>query len=148
MSSVKLKVKRLHPLVGLPAYASGGAACLDIRVFQPNTVSPVIYPGETVSLPTGLAFEVPDGYELQVRPRSGFSLHSGLQVILGTIDSDYRGEVRVLITNTSAEEAYVRHNERIAQIIVKQVPKVEVVEVNDLTETARHDGGFGSTGAT
>jgi dUTP pyrophosphatase len=141
-----LKVKRLHQLVAMPTRGSVSASGLDLRVFMPNTLSPSIEPGQTIAIPTGLAFEVPQGYELQIRPRSGFSLHSGLAVIFGTVDSDYRGEVKIIVTNTSFEDVYVRHNERIAQAVLAPVILCDPLEVEELSETVRASGGFGSTG--
>lgn len=141
-----LKFKRLHQLVATPTRGSVNASGLDLRVFLPQTVGPTIYPGQTIALPTGLAFEVPIGYELQIRPRSGFSLHSGLAVIFGTVDSDYRGEVKIIVTNTGTADAYIRHNERIAQAVLAPVIVCDPIEVEELTETVRAAGGFGSTG--
>ena len=108
-----------------------------------------IEPGETKLLQTGLKFEIPHGFELQIRPRSGLSLKTKLRVANapGTIDSDYRGEVAVIMTNTGKETVTINHGDRIAQAVLSPVYQMEFVECDDLLETERGNGGFGSTGA-
>jgi dUTP pyrophosphatase len=108
----------------------------------------VLRPGERAAVPTGLAMAVPHGFEVQVRPRSGLALRHGITVINapGTIDADYRGEVKVLLANLGAEDFQIERGMRIAQLVVARVAAVEVSEVDVLDETARGSGGFGSTG--
>lgn len=129
----------------LPAYATSGAAGLDLpaAVAEPFTLAP----GQRAAIPTGFRIAVPEGFEAQVRPRSGLALAG---VVLpnapGTIDSDYRGEVKVLLWNAGAEPFVVRRGDRIAQLVVAPVARVEWREVGELPATARGDGGFGHTG--
>jgi len=141
-----LKFKRLSHGEGLPlpAYKSAGAAGLDICAATSLTVMP----GERRKVPTGFAIEVPPGFECQVRPRSGLALEDGITVLNspGTIDCDYRGEVFALLLNTSSTRFRVNVGDRIAQLVPKRVDRLEVLEVDELTETERGDQGYGSTG--
>ena len=131
----------------LPSYATAGAAGLDLRAAVPSRL--VVAPGERALVPTGLRVAVPAGYEGQVRPRSGLALRHG--VLLpnspGTIDSDYRGEVQVILWNTGAEPFVIARGDRIAQLVVAPVARVELEETA-LDETPRGAGGFGSTGGS
>ena len=148
MSKLVLKVKRLPHAknLPLPAYATPHSSGLDLRaaIEKPITVKPL----ERVLIPTGLILEIPEGYEGQVRPRSGLALKKGLTVLNapGTIDADYRGEVKVILINLGKEEVVIEPGERIAQLVIAPVQRVEVVEVQELTPTERGEGGFGSTG--
>ncbi len=148
MSKVILKVKRLPHAkhLPLPSYATPLSSGLDLRaaIEKPITVKPL----ERVLIPTGLVLEIPEGYEGQVRPRSGLALKKGLTVLNapGTIDADYRGEVKVILINLGSEEVVIEPGERIAQLVIAPVQKVEVIEVQELTPTERGEGGFGSTG--
>jgi len=148
MSKVILKVKRLPHAkdLPLPAYATPHSSGLDLRaaIDRPIRVKPL----ERVLIPTGLILEIPEGYEGQVRPRSGLALKKGLTVLNapGTIDADYRGEVKVILINLGSEEVVIEPGERIAQLVIAPVQRVEVVEVQEVTLTERGDGGFGSTG--
>lgn len=141
-----LKLKRLEHGVGLPvpAYATKGAACMDIHA----AVSKVVPARCADAVATGFAVEVPEGYELQVRSRSGLAVNHGVHVLNspGTIDSDYRGEIFVILHNTTSKPFNIMRGERIAQITLKPVEQVYVVEVEELTETKRGKGGLGSTG--
>ncbi|WP_461829521.1 dUTP diphosphatase [Aquifex sp.] len=143
-----LKVKRLPHAkhLPLPSYATPLSSGLDLRaaIEKPITVKPL----ERVLIPTGLVLEIPEGYEGQVRPRSGLALKKGLTVLNapGTIDADYRGEVKVILINLGSEEVVIEPGERIAQLVIAPVQKVEVIEVQELTPTERGEGGFGSTG--
>ena len=130
----------------LPRYASAGAAGADICAAE---AVPHLAPGERVAVPTGFALEVPPGFEVQVRPRSGLALNHGLTVLNapGTVDSDYRGEVRVILVNLGREAVTVARGERIAQLVVAPVTRAAFTEVAELAAAARGDGGFGSTGA-
>ena len=147
---VNIKVKKVYdetppwPPTTLPSYGSTEAACADIRAYG----SYVIQPGEHVAVGTGLAFEIPFGYEIQVRARSGLSKR-GLMISngIGTIDSDYVGEIKVLCYNTTKEPFLISHGERIAQVIPVPVTKAKFQLVDELTkETERGAGGFGSSG--
>jgi dUTP pyrophosphatase len=133
----------------LPFYASSGAAGADIRVCSPDRSSIMIAPGQRILIPTGLAFEIPQGFEIQVRPRSGISLKTPLMVVNspGTIDSDYRGEIKIIIGNFGNEPFKIEHGERIAQIVLCPVWHAQfVLTNNNLSNTDRGSGGFGSTG--
>ena len=145
-----LKIHRLRREgVALPAYASEGAAGMDLSAALAEPLS--LQPGERVAVPTGLVIALPAGHEGQVRPRSGLSFKRGITVVNapGTIDEDYRGEVKVLLVNLSREVQVIEPGDRIAQLVVAPVTRVEVVEVvsaDALGETERGSGGFGSTG--
>ena len=131
----------------LPAYQSEAAAGLDLlaAVDAPVTLAPL----ERAMVPTGIAIALPEGYEAQVRPRSGLAARHGIGMVNapGTIDADYRGEIKVLLVNLSSEPFTIERGERIAQMVVASVARAVLVEVDELTATARGTGGFGSTGA-
>jgi len=130
----------------LPAYQTEKSAGLDLRA---NLDAPVVLrPLERALIPTGLYIELPDGYEAQIRPRSGLAAKHGITVLNtpGTIDADYRGEIKVILINLSNEEFVVNDGERICQMIVTRHEKIVWKETNELTNTARADGGFGHTG--
>ncbi len=130
----------------LPAYETSGSAGMDIRA---NLEEPVkLLPLQRALIPTGLFIELPHGYEAQVRPRSGLAIKHGITCLNspGTIDSDYRGEIKIILVNLSAEEHLIQHGDRIAQIIIQQVTKAEWLEVKVLNESKRGPGGFGHTG--
>jgi dUTP pyrophosphatase len=141
-----VRVGQRGPPLELPSYQSGAAAGLDLRADE----ACVLAPGERRLVPTGLALELPAGYEGQVRPRSGLALKHGIGVVNapGTIDEDYRGEVGVILVNLGQEPFQLRRGERIAQLVVAPVTRVEVRLVEVLAETPRGTGGFGSTGKT
>ncbi len=145
---IALKIRQLPHFAGLdfPAYQSAAAAGLDLpaAVAEPLTIPP----GGYAPVPTGLAIELPEGYEAQVRPRSGLARKNGVTVLNapGTIDADYRGEIMVLLINHGAEPFVVTRGMRIAQLVVAPVVQCELIAENDLSETARGSGGFGSTG--
>lgn len=134
----------------LPIYHSAGAAGADLCAALAPDEKIIVEPGARHLVPTGFVLQVPEGYEAQVRPRSGIALHRGVTVLNtpGTIDSDYRGEVSVLLINLGSEPFEVVRGARIAQLIVAPVTRAAFVEVADLTETARGGGGYGSTGVT
>jgi dUTP pyrophosphatase len=144
---VRVPIVRVRPNAGpLPSYMSPGAAGLDLAATVETDV--MLAPGERALVPTGLALALPPGYEGQVRPRSGLAHRTGVTVLNapGTIDSDYRGEVQVLLVNLGREAAVVRHGDRIAQLVVAPVARVEWAETDALDPTSRGPGGFGSTG--
>jgi dUTP pyrophosphatase len=132
----------------LPAHASAGAAGLDLAAALPEGAPLTLAPGARAAVPTGLALALPDGLEGQVRPRSGLALAQGVTVLNapGTIDSDYRGEVKVILVNLGTEPVTLARGERIAQLVVAPVARVRLRHVERLSETVRQDGGFGSTG--
>jgi dUTP pyrophosphatase len=130
----------------LPAYATNGAAGMDIKASLESPVS--LNPLERMLIPTGLFMEIPEGFEVQIRPRSGLALKNGITCLNtpGTIDSDYRGEVKVLLINLSNELQVINNGDRIAQMIVAKVEKAELILVQQLNDTLRAAGGFGHTG--
>lgn len=143
---MKIRVLRLPngADLPLPAYATAGAAGLDLRAAAAVTLKP----GARALVPTGLAIALPDGYEAQVRPRSGLAVKHGITVLNapGTIDADYRGEIQVPLINHGQDDFVIARGERIAQMIIARVEQVELVEVDALDGTARGVGGFGSSG--
>ncbi len=147
---MKLPIKRLaHNLdLPLPTYETADSAGMDLRAAVPEGQPLVIRPGDRFAVPTGLAMAIPTGFEGQVRPRSGLALKSGITCLNtpGTIDADYRGEVKVILINLGAEDFTIRRGDRIAQMVIAPVSQAAVVEVESLDDTARGSGGFGSTG--
>lgn len=141
---LNLKVKKLNKFAQLPKYAHAGDAGMDLYSVEDK----VIAPGETALIKTGIQIELPKDTEAQVRPRSGLALKNSITVLNtpGTIDEGYRGEVGVILINHSKVDFKVEIGMRIAQLVVKPVLRVNVVEVNELTTTERGEGGFGSTG--
>ena len=140
---IKIINKSKHPL---PAYATVASAGFDVRA---NIDSPmVLKPLERVLVPSGLFMEIPEGHEAQVRPRSGLAFKNGITVLNspGTIDADYRGELKILLVNLSNEEFTINDGERIAQVIIAKHEQAEWIEVEQLMDTARGHGGFGHTG--
>ncbi|MES2343963.1 MAG: dUTP diphosphatase [Pseudomonadota bacterium] len=148
---MNLPIKRLphNSDLPLPAYETADSAGMDLRAAVPEDAPLVIRPGDRFAVPTGLSMAIPRGFEGQVRPRSGLALKSGITCLNtpGTVDSDYRGEVKVILINLGAEDFTVRRGDRIAQMVIAPVIQASVAEVADLDETARGAGGFGSTGA-
>ena len=145
MTGLKIKILNTSPN-DTPAYATAGSSGMDIRAFLSTPVC--LKPLERKLIPTGLFIEIPTGYEGQVRPRSGLALKQGITCLNtpGTIDSDYRGEIKVLLINLSNEEQLINNNDRIAQMVICSVEKAELVLAQQLEDTARGDGGFGHTG--
>jgi dUTP pyrophosphatase len=133
----------------LPAYETAQAAGMDLRAAVADDEPLTLKPGARYAVPTGLAFALPAGFEAQVRPRSGLALKSGVTVLNtpGTVDADYRGEVKVILINLGEEDFTIRRGDRIAQLVVAPVVQSVWQEVGSLDETARGAGGFGSTGA-
>lgn len=130
----------------LPAYETSGSAGMDIRAFVESEIS--LKPFERKLVPTGLFLELPEGYEAQLRPRSGLAFKHGISLpnSPATIDSDYRGELKVALINLSNEEFIIKNGERIAQMIIARHEKAEWIAVQEISETTRGEGGFGSTG--
>ena len=141
---MKIRIKKLHPDAVLPVYAHGPEedAGLDLRAVEPV----VLAPGVAQGVPTGIAIELPPGYEAQVRPRSGMALKHSITVNFGTIDPGYRGEIRVVMFNLSQGEYVVEKGDRIAQLVVARYEPVEWQEGDALAESQRCEGGFGSSG--
>jgi len=148
MKNTVVQIQRLPHSAGveLPAYQTAGAAGMDLRAAVEDPL--VIPPGGRDAVPTGLKVAAPPGFELQVRPRSGLALKHGIIVpnSPGTIDSDYRGEVKVILMNLGTEDFVIRRGDRIAQLVLARVETVAWVETEALPDTARSDGGFGHTG--
>jgi dUTP pyrophosphatase len=145
---VRIKVKRLkgNEKVPLPTYMTEHAAGLDICAFLEEDV--LIPPGERRLIPTGLTVAIPEGFEIQVRPRSGLAIRDGLTLVNtpGTIDSDYRGEIGILMINHGEKPISIKNGQRIAQLVVSRVYRAELEEVDELPSSHRQDGGFGHTG--
>ncbi len=147
--NVTLKVKRLPHCKALPTYATSGSAGMDLTAAIEHPVT--VEPNKRAQIPTGILVEIPEGFEGQVRPRSGLAHKAGISLTncVGTIDSDYRGEVCVLIINHGEQPYTFQPGEKIAQLLITPVPRVEIVEVDELAESLqRGAGGFGSTGKT
>jgi dUTP pyrophosphatase len=140
---VRIVNQSKHPL---PAYETSASAGMDLRANLDSEV--LIKPLERFLIPTGLFIEIPEGYEAQIRPRSGLAIKHGITLLNtpGTIDSDYRGEVKIILVNLSNQDFIVKDGERIAQMVIAEHKKVAWVEVSDLTATERGVGGFGHTG--
>jgi len=143
-------IRRLpnNPDLPLPAYETAGAAGMDLRAAVAEDEPIVLRPGARAAIPTGLAFALPDGFEGQVRPRSGLAARHGVSQVNtpGTIDADYRGEVKVILINLGEEDFTIRRGDRIAQLVIAPVTQAQWNEVQSLDETVRGEGGFGSTG--
>ena len=143
---IKVLIKKLNPKVNLPSYKTKGSSGMDLMAFVDKPI--IIPPGKSCLIPTGLSIAIPEDTEIQIRPRSGLAAKSSLSVLNtpGTIDSDYRGELKVILFNHGKENFLVSNNDRIAQMILMPVLKVDFQEVDNLPETIRGSGGFGSTG--
>jgi dUTP pyrophosphatase len=147
MTKIPLKVKRLQHFKGdLPAYQSALASGFDVRAQIDETV--VLEPGDRALVPTALSFEIPPGYEIQARPRSGWAIKQGISLLNtpGTIDADYRGEVKIILVNMGGEPVEIKDQDRIAQLVLCPVLQAEFEVVDELNATGRGAGGFGSTG--
>lgn len=145
MAAVEIKVinQSSNPM---PGYATEGAAGMDIRAHMEGPM--LLKPLQRELVPTGLYFEIPEGYEVQIRPRSGLAINQGITCLNspGTIDSDYRGEIKIILINLSGDAQSIYPGDRIAQMVVKRVERARLVSVTQLSETGRSNGGFGSTG--
>ena len=143
---VKVLIKRLNSKVKLPEYKTSGSSGLDLMAFIENPIK--IVPNTVKLIPTGLSIAIPEDLEIQIRPRSGLAVKSSIGVLNspGTIDSDYRGELKIILFNHGNEDFIVNNNDRVAQMVLTPVIKMELEEVDQLPETIRGTGGFGSTG--
>ncbi|AGH95762.1 dUTP diphosphatase [Pseudobdellovibrio exovorus] len=147
---MKVKIKKWEHYKGeLPAYQSAGASGFDVRA-QLSGDSITLKKGERVMIPTGLSFEIPFGYEIQSRPRSGWAAKHGLTLMNspGTIDADYRGEVKIILVNLGQEDIVIQDQDRCAQLVICPIYQAQFEVVEELGDTARGAGGFGSTGKT
>jgi dUTP pyrophosphatase len=146
--SVNLIVKRLDhgKDLPLPSYATADAAGMDLRAALAEPIT--LRPGDRILVPTALVVEIPRGYEGQVRPRSGLALKHGISMVNtpGTVDSDYRGELKVIMINHGQDDFVINHGERIAQLVISPVVQATIVEADEVSESGRGAGGFGSTG--
>jgi len=146
--SISLRVIRLESAkeLPLPSYATAASAGMDLRSASMEPI--VLSPGQRGLVPTGLIVEIPDGFEGQVRPRSGLALKNGISLVNtpGTIDSDYRGELKVIMINLGEDHFMVNYGDRIAQLVIAPVVQAQIVEVDQISESERGGGGFGSTG--
>ena len=142
---VKLLIKKLQKNIILPEYKTDGSSGMDLMANVEQTVK--ILPGEKKIISTGIMVAIPEQYEIQIRPRSGLAAKNGISVLNtpGTIDSDYRGEIKIILINLGKNIFEIKKNDRIAQMIVCPIIKVELEEVESLPETVRGEGGFGST---
>ena len=143
---VKILVKRLNSKVKLPEYKTSGSSGMDLMAFIENPIK--IVPNTVELIPTGLSIAIPEDLEIQIRPRSGLAAKSSIGVLNspGTIDSDYRGELKIILFNHGNKDFIVNNNDRVAQMVLTPVLKMELEEVDQLPETIRGSGGFGSTG--
>lgn len=146
MSSILFKILSHAKDLPLPSYESRSAAGMDIRAALDESI--ILKPGKRTLIPTGLKIAVPEGYEAQIRPRSGLAIRNGITMLNspGTIDADYRGEVKVIAINHGEEDFTINHGDRIAQMVIAPVTQFSIQEVENLDETERGEGGFGSTG--
>ena len=143
---VKVLIKKLDSKVQLPKYKTDGSSGMDLMAFLESPVN--LKPQESELIPTGISIAIPEDTEIQIRPRSGLAAKSNISVLNtpGTIDSDYRGEIKIILFNHGKEDFVINNNERIAQMILMPIVKAEFEEVENLPKTLRGSGGFGSTG--
>ena len=143
---IKVLIKKLDPAVQLPTYKTNGASGMDLMAFIEKPIN--LEPGKSCLVPTGLSFAFPAEYEIQIRPRSGLAAKNNISVLNtpGTIDSDYRGEIKVILYNHGKEDFLINNKDRIAQMVLAPVIKMNFEETDELPETIRGEGGFGSTG--
>jgi dUTP pyrophosphatase len=147
--NIPIKIKRIsekYNNIQLPAYSTPGSAGMDIRAAIDETI--ILSPGKIVLVPTNLVVEIPEEYEIQVRPRSGLAINHGIGILNspGTIDSDYRGEVKIILINHSENDFEIKCGDRIAQLVLSRIYKAELIESIELKNSNRGEGGFGHTG--
>ena len=143
---IKILVKKFDKNIKLPAYKTSGSSGMDLVAYIKNKIT--IDPGKTVMIPTGIAVAIPKNYEIQIRPRSGLAAKKGISVLNtpGTVDSDYRGEIIIILINLSKKSFVVKSGDRVAQMVLCPIAKGKLQEVKNLPKTVRGKGGFGSTG--
>ena len=142
----KIQIKKLSSSVSFPKYKTSGSSGMDIAAHIKNNI--IINPGEKALIATGFSIAIPKGYEVQIRPRSGLAIKKNITVLNtpGTIDADYRGEIKVILINLGKEKFIIKNGERVAQMVVCPVVQASLEEVEELSDTQRGSGGFGSTG--
>ena len=143
---VKILVKKLDSRVKLPSYKTAGSSGMDLMALTDKPIT--ILPKKSYLVPTGISVAMPKNYEIQIRPRSGLAAKNNISVLNtpGTIDSDYRGEIKIILFNHGSDEFLINNGDRIAQIVLMPVHKIDFEEVDNLPDTVRGEGGFGSTG--
>ena len=143
---VKVLIKKLSPSVQLPSYKTSGASGMDLMAYIEKPIN--LKPGKACLVPTGLSVAFPEEYEIQIRPRSGLAAKNNISILNtpGTIDSDYRGEIKIILFNHSNENFIIKNNDRVAQMVLTPIIKMELEETNELPKSIRGKGGFGSTG--
>ena len=143
---VKVLIKKLNPSVQLPSYKTNGASGMDLMAFIEKPIN--LKPGKSCLVPTGLSVAFPQEYEIQIRPRSGLAAKKSIGILNtpGTIDSDYRGELKIILFNHGSEDFIINNSDRVAQMVLTPIIKMELEETNELPESIRGEGGFGSTG--
>ena len=143
---VKILVKKSNPAIELPSYKTNGASGMDLMAWVDNPI--ILKPGTSCLVPTGISVAFPQEYEVQVRPRSGLAAKNNISVLNtpGTIDSDYRGEIKIILFNHGNEDFIINNKDRIAQMVLTPIIKMQLEETNELPDTNRGEGGFGSTG--
>ena len=143
---VKVLIKKLNPSVQLPIYKTSGASGMDLMAFIEKPIN--LESGKSCLVSTGLSVAFPKGYEIQIRPRSGLAAKNNISVLNtpGTIDSDYRGELKIILFNHGNKRFVINKNDRVAQMVLTPISKMELEEINELPESIRGEGGFGSTG--
>lgn len=143
---IKVLVKKLKPSVKLPSYKTDGASGMDLMAYIDKSIE--LKPGESCLVPTGLSVAFPKEYEIQIRPRSGLAAKESIGVLNspGTIDSDYRGEIKIILFNHGSKDFIINNGDRVAQMVLVPILKMELEEVDNLPDTLRGEGGFGSTG--
>ncbi len=143
---VKILVKKSNPAIELPSYKTNGASGMDLMAWIDNPI--ILKPGTSCLVPTGISVAFPQEYEIQVRPRSGLAAKNNISVLNtpGTIDSDYRGEIKIILFNHGNEDFIINNKDRIAQMVLTPIIKMQLEETNELPDTNRGEGGFGSTG--
>ena len=143
---IKVIIKKLDSSVQLPTYKTDGASGMDLMAYIEKPIS--LEPGKSCLVPTGLSVAFPKEYEIQIRPRSGLAAKNNISVLNtpGTIDSDYRGEIKIILFNHGSENFIIKNNDRVAQMVLTPVMEMELEEANELPKSVRGEGGFGSTG--
>jgi len=143
---VKVLIKKLNSSVQLPSYKTNGASGMDLMAYIENSIN--LEPGKSCLVPTGLSVAFPKEYEIQIRPRSGLAAKNNVSVLNtpGTIDSDYRGEIKIILFNHGSENFIINNNDRVAQMVLTPIVKMDLEETTELPESIRGEGGFGSTG--
>jgi len=148
MATIAIQIEKMYKDVEIPEYKHEGDAGMDVKAYWEDNETRTLLAGERMLVPTGIKVAIPQGYEIQVRPRSGLAIKDGITVVNspGTIDSGYRGEIGVILLNTSNEVFLIEHGDRIAQIVLNEVGVIAWMKVDQLEDTSRSEGGFGSTG--